>query len=87
VRNAKSRIVLENTGEWLQALLPQDMDNYLSQMLKRRKDDEPDTPPEPPRGQRSNLGSPAATGSVGRAPDYRNVDRVDMRQLIDATRR
>src|SRR4029078_2188726 len=26
VRNAKSRVVLENTGEWLQALLPQDMD-------------------------------------------------------------
>src|SRR4029078_353405 len=40
VRNAKSRVVLENTGEWLQALLPQDMDNYLSQMLKKRKGDE-----------------------------------------------
>src|SRR5262245_39312016 len=36
VRNAKSRVVLENTGEWLQALLPQDMDNYLSQWFKRR---------------------------------------------------
>ena len=35
VRNAKSRVVLENTGEWLQALLPQDMDNYLSQWFKR----------------------------------------------------
>src|SRR5438046_4946597 len=26
VRNAKSRVVLQGTGEWLQALLPQDMD-------------------------------------------------------------
>src|SRR4029078_2954885 len=42
VRNAKSRVVLENTGEWLQALLPQDMDNYLSQLLKKRKGDELD---------------------------------------------
>src|SRR4029434_4685196 len=31
VRNAKSLEVLNKTGEWLQALLPQDMDNYLSQ--------------------------------------------------------
>src|SRR5438128_3690784 len=27
-RNAKSRVVLEQTGEWLQSLLPADMDNY-----------------------------------------------------------
>src|SRR5216110_856642 len=36
VRNAKSRVVLQGTGEWLQALLPQDMDNYLSQWFRRR---------------------------------------------------
>src|SRR3981081_3783254 len=34
VRNAKSLEVLNKTGEWLQALLPQDMDNYLSQWFK-----------------------------------------------------
>src|SRR6188474_2605125 len=34
VRNAKSRVVLENTGEWLQALLPQDAENYLSKWMK-----------------------------------------------------
>jgi membrane protein required for colicin V production len=55
VRNAKSRVVLENTGEWLQALLPQDMDNYLSQWFKRRKDDEP---PDAPPDRRSNLDRP-----------------------------
>mgnify|MGYP002651639199 CR=1 FL=1 len=46
VRNAKSRVVLENTGEWLQALLPQDMDNYLSQLLKKKKGDDQEPPPE-----------------------------------------
>ena len=34
----------KSTGEWLQALLPQDMDNYLSQWFKKRpKGDEQDT--------------------------------------------
>jgi membrane protein required for colicin V production len=49
VRNAKSRVVLENTGEWLQGLLPQDMDNYLSQWFKRRPrgdEENPDAPPD-----------------------------------------
>jgi membrane protein required for colicin V production len=87
VRNAKSRVVLENTGEWLQALLPQDMDNYLSQLLKKRKGDEQDPPPEGAPGQRSDAGSPEVTGSVRQPAGYQRSDRTDMRQLIDATRR
>ena len=57
VRNAKSRVVLENTGEWLQALLPQDMDNYLSQWFKRRPKGD-DEPPDGPPDQRSDLDWP-----------------------------
>jgi len=87
VRNAKSRVVLENTGEWLQALLPQDMDNYLSQLLKKRKGDEQDPPSEAAPGQRSDAGSPEVTGSVRQPAGYQRSDRTDMRQLIDATRR
>jgi membrane protein required for colicin V production len=91
VRNAKSRVVLENTGEWLQALLPQDMDNYLSQLLKKKKGDEQDPPPEASPGQRSGLGSPLGspdvTGSVQNPAGYQRADRTDMRQLIDATTR
>ena len=88
VRNAKSRVVLENTGEWLQALLPQDMDNYLSQLLKKKKGDEQDPPPEAsPPGQRSDAGSRDVTGSVPNPAGYQRADRTDMRQLIDATTR
>jgi membrane protein required for colicin V production len=91
VRNAKSRVVLENTGEWLQALLPQDMDNYLSQLLKKRKGDEQEPPPEASPGQRSGLGAPSGfrevTGSVQSPAGYQRADRTDMRQLIDATTR
>jgi membrane protein required for colicin V production len=90
VRNAKSRVVLENTGEWLQALLPQDMDNYLSQLLKKKKGDDQEPPPESaPPGQRSDLGAPSGrpevTGSVQNPAGYQRADRNDMRQLIDAT--
>jgi membrane protein required for colicin V production len=63
VRNAKSRVVLENTGEWLQALLPQDMDNYLSQWFKRRKGDEQEPPYAPP-DRRSNLDRPEKVAFV-----------------------
>ena len=58
VKNAKSRVVLQSTGEWLQALLPQDMDNYLSQWFKKRKGDEQE-PPDAPPDQRSDAGAPA----------------------------
>ncbi len=88
VRNAKSRVVLENTGDWLQALLPQDMDNYLSQWFRRRpKGGEEQEPPDAPPDQRSNLSGPDTTATVRTAPGgYPASDRTDMRQLIDATR-
>ena len=63
--------MLNKTGEWLQALLPQDMDNYLSQWFKKRpKGDEPDAPDATP-GQRSDSSSPDVTGSVAHAPATR----------------
>jgi membrane protein required for colicin V production len=58
VRNAKSRVVLENTGEWLQALLPQDMDNYLSQWFRRRPKGDEQEPPDAPPDRRSGLDRP-----------------------------
>ena len=85
VKNAKSLEVLNKTGEWLQALLPQDMDNYLSQWFKKRPKGDEDTPEATP-GQRSDSSSPDVTGSV-RSTAYPRSDRTDMRQLIDATRR
>jgi membrane protein required for colicin V production len=87
VRNAKSLEVLNKTGEWLQALLPQDMDSYLSKVLKRPKGEEQEPPDAPPPGQRSDRGSPEVTGSVKSAAGYQRSDRTDMKQLIDATKR
>ena len=86
VRNAKSLEVLNKTSEWLQALLPQDMDNYLSQWFKRRPKGDEQEPPEAPPGRRSNLGFPEITGAVQPRDGYQRADRTDMRQLIDATK-
>ena len=86
VRNAKSLEVLNKTGEWLQALLPQDMDNYLSQWFKRRPKGDEQEPSEAPPGRRSNLGFPEITGAVPSRDGYQRADRTDMRQLIDATK-
>lgn len=87
VRNAKSLAALQLTGNWLQDLLPQDLDNYVSQMFRRRpRGGEEQEPPDAlPPERRSERSSPEVTGSV--RPGYPQTDRSDMRQLIDATRR
>jgi membrane protein required for colicin V production len=87
VQNAKSRVVLQGTGDWLQTLLPEDMDNYLSQWFKRRPKGDEQEPLDAPPDQRSDLGGPATTATVREPAGYPRADRTDMRQLIDATTR
>jgi len=81
VRNAKSRVVLQGTGNWLMSLLPDDPESTILKRLKRPKGDEPDSPDAPP-DQRSELGSPG-TEPADRA-GYDRTDRVGMRQLIQS---
>jgi membrane protein required for colicin V production len=47
VANAKSRVVLQSTGDWLISLLPDDPESTILKRLKRPKQDDgdPDTPP------------------------------------------
>jgi membrane protein required for colicin V production len=48
VRSARSRVVLQGTGEWLQSLLPENLDTYITNILKKKpKGDEQDEPPPP----------------------------------------
>jgi len=53
VRNAKSRVVLQGTGQWLMSLLPEDPENTILKRFKKKPTDE-DTPDTP--DQRSDLG-------------------------------
>jgi membrane protein required for colicin V production len=87
VRNAKSLEVLKATGDWLQALLPQDLDTYIRKLSPSRpRGGEPEPQAAPPPDQRSDRGAPQVTGSVRTPTGYQRSDRTDMRQLIDATR-
>ena len=52
VRSAKSRVVLQGTGDWLMSMLPEDLDATISKRFKKAKPEE-DEPPQP--GQRSQL--------------------------------
>ena len=55
VRSAKSRVVLQGTGDWLMSMLPEDLDATISKRFKKAKPEE-DEPPQP--GQRSQLDPP-----------------------------
>jgi membrane protein required for colicin V production len=55
IRSAKSRVVLQGTGDWLMSMLPEDLDATISKRLKKTKPEEE----EPASGQRSERnGSP-----------------------------
>ncbi len=79
VRNAKSRVVLQGTGNWLMSLLPDDPESTILKRLKRPKGDEPDSPDASP-DQRSDSGP--SSSDPGEKTGYDRTDRVGMRQLI-----
>jgi len=60
VKSAKSRVVLQSTGDWLKSLLPDDPESSILKRFKKRPVDEdnPDAPPD----QHSDAGG----GSAGR---------------------
>jgi membrane protein required for colicin V production len=92
VRDAKSREALESTGRWIVTLLPQDMDNYLSSLLstvfkRQQKGNEPDQPDAPPGRRSDRGGSTVGANASNEQAGYDRSDRVDMRQLIQGTRR
>ena len=42
VKNAKSRVVLKGTGEWLMSMLPEDPESTILKRLKRNKPEDQD---------------------------------------------
>ena len=52
IKNARSRVVLQGTGDWLKGLLPENLDTYITNILKKKpKGDEQDEPPPDQRGE------------------------------------
>jgi len=59
VRDAKSKVVLKGTGDWLMSMLPDDPESTILKRLKRPKGGEEQEPQDAPPGERSDLGAPA----------------------------
>jgi membrane protein required for colicin V production len=47
VTGAKSRVVLQGTGDWLMALLPDDPENTILKRFKKNKPDDEQTDADP----------------------------------------
>jgi membrane protein required for colicin V production len=62
VRSAKSKLVLQNTGQWLMSMLPDDPESTILKRLKKPKPDDQDTPDTSP-DRRSELMPTLASGT------------------------
>jgi membrane protein required for colicin V production len=58
VRGAKSKVVLQSTGQWLMSMLPDDPESTILKRLKKPKPDDQDAPPDASPGQRSEIQPP-----------------------------
>jgi membrane protein required for colicin V production len=83
VSGAKSRLVLQGTGQWLMSLLPEDPESTILKRLKRPKGDE-DSPEDAPPARRSEATPPADTGTLTEKSGYRHEERAEIRQLIES---
>jgi membrane protein required for colicin V production len=81
VANAKSKVVLQSTGDWLMSMLPDDPESTILKRLKRPKPEDSD--PQQTTPERSGLGSRPNTEAAG----YGQSDRVNMQRLIDSKAR
>jgi membrane protein required for colicin V production len=82
VRNAKSRVVLENTGKAIMSMLPDDPEGYLRRFKRPREGDEPEpaAPAEPTRAPRG-----ATAPQTDEQTGYGRTERGGMQQLLEAT--
>ena len=83
VRNAKSRVVLQSTGDALMSMLPDDPEGYLRKLKRPREEQDPQDSP-PAGGTRSDRGSATGTAQVDDQPGYGRADRTGMQQLLQS---
>jgi membrane protein required for colicin V production len=69
VTGAKSRVVLQGTGDWLMSLLPDDPENTILKKFKKNKPDDETTDTEPP--------------APGNGEGYSKPARDSLKKLLD----
>jgi membrane protein required for colicin V production len=67
VKGAKSKVVLQSTGQWLMSMLPDDPESTILKRLKKPKPDDPDAPPDAAPEKRTELQSPTMQAQVNQA--------------------
>ena len=70
VLNAKSKVVIKSTGDWLKGMLPDDPETTILKRLKRPKPEDQDQPGATP-GQRSDVPMPTIVVRIARAEGNR----------------
>jgi membrane protein required for colicin V production len=68
VSGAKSKVVLQSTGQWLMSMLPDDPESTILKRLKKPKPDDQDAPPDAAPGQKSELQLPTVLARA--VPDH-----------------
>jgi len=87
VKNARSRSVLQGTGDWLLSVLPDDPESAILKRLKKPRDGDDATPADVPSGQRSERGGSArVAGGEATESGYKRNDRQGFDQLLESTR-
>jgi membrane protein required for colicin V production len=83
VRNAKSRVVLQSTGQALMSLLPDDPEGYLRRFRRPRDEQEPQDAPPATRSDRGGTAGTAQAADEQRG--YGRADRVGLDQLLQGS--
>ncbi|BAF86532.1 MULTISPECIES: CvpA family protein [Azorhizobium] len=93
VLNAKSRPVMQNAGNWIVSLLPDDPENTILKRLKKPPaSDDGSTPPDSTNGPRTERGgrttfaAGASTSIEVSQAGYRRDARQGFEQLLESTR-
>jgi membrane protein required for colicin V production len=73
--------VLQNTGQWLMSMLPDDPESTILKKLKRPRPEDTDNPDAPPGQQHGELANPAdKLANAG----YDRGGRIGMPGVIEA---
>ncbi len=64
VRGAKSKVVLQSTGQWLMSLLPEDLDKTITK-FRRQKPEDQEAPPDTTPPDRSERHMPVMQAQLG----------------------
>jgi membrane protein required for colicin V production len=84
VKNAKSRVVLQGTGQWLMSMLPEDPESAILKRLKRPKPEDQE-PQDSTPSNRSSLDVQGGSGGAQNSDEqtgYNRSDRQNMRLLL-----